>query len=131
MYVCVCIPKPHDFWEIPDKFSAQPMNFQNLQKGTNLANLNDNSQLLQDYSIQVQLLINDNYVIETTTLFDNPTKKGLRGANNSQLVIRIKLSNIQNQFSDTFFITKYLTKHIILGTSFLNHLAPFQIICKE
>ena len=98
--------------------------------------------------VQVRLLINNNYVIETKALFDTgayqsciienlvpsqffeKTKEVLRGADGAKLEVSFKLTNVQIQFSsvlipNSFFLAKKLTNNVILGMSFIRQLIPY------
>ena len=100
------------------------------------------------YFVLIRLVISDNYITETEALFDTgadlnciqegfiPTRffekinESLRGANDSQLNIQFKFSNIQVQFSsvsikETFLLAKDLTNNVILGTTFVTKLIPY------
>ena len=102
----------------------------------------------KDYLVQIRLLINNNYVIETEALFDTGTdqscileslippqffeqnKEILRGANGSKFEINFKLTNVQIQFSslsipNTFLLAKKLSNNVILGTPFIQKLVPY------
>ena len=107
----------------------------------------------KDHLVQIWLLINNGYVIETEVLFDTgvdqscilknlvssqffeQNKEGLRGANWSKFEVSFKLTNVQIQlFSlsilDTFFLTKKLTNNVILGIPFIHKLIPYLITNK-
>ena len=113
-----CKLKSCDSLESSSKISTQPMTFQNSQERTYPINPNNPSLILQEYLVQIRLLIINNYIIETKALFDtgadqsyilenlipNQFLENLRMTNHPKLVIKFKFPNIQNKFSDTFFL---------------------------